>query len=515
MALDITVSGRGQREKETPGLEFGALLVLDWQEFFVSPSSRGFVPAAASADRRLRSLVAAFKDAGRPVIATCHGHTAGDGGPFLNFYSKLIYMDDPLAKLAPWLGEASPEVLWKDTYSAFQSSPLAESLISRGVKTVYIAGLQTDKCVVANALAAFDSGFDVVVVRDACATRSLARQEQALALLSRSCARVVTTAELLPGFVFEVENPVGPLGEVELAIIGAGPAGLSAFLQARRLGLDPVVVERGRPGGSVWAARRVDNFIAGPGISGPALAESMAAQATAAGLSLRQGRVTALRYISPDVGGAIPGSWSIEEEVGAPWASRAVILAVGQEPLLPEPVNPLIGKPYLLLPGGFVPGDWKEKTVLVLGGGDVALDQAMLLSECGANVEVRSRGEVRALGDLRREAGAMGISIEEGWSITDVSDEGQLLVRFRDAGSREAVREADAILVCCGKVPAPPQIVAGGPEACPFGDLVGSLSPLPGLFLAGDLWRGRGRQIAIAAGDGCGAALAAARYLSR
>jgi nicotinamidase-related amidase len=174
-----------------------ALLVLDWQLFFVSPDSPARIPEAAAAGTEIETLVDRFLAAGRPVFATRHGHPRGESGPFLRFYGRLLFEDDPLAELAPFLaGRGGVRVIPKSTYSAFASSALSQVLGREGVESLVLAGCQTDKCVLANALAAFDSGFDVSVVREACAARSLDRRGAAFELMERSCATLASAAEI-------------------------------------------------------------------------------------------------------------------------------------------------------------------------------------------------------------------------------------------------------------------------------------------------------------------------------
>jgi len=182
---------------EIQNLSNAALLVLDWQLFFVSPESPAYLPDALGIEGNVCALVDSFLAARKRVVATRHGHARDGCGPFLEFYGKLLYEDDPLAELAPFLRDRlSIRTIRKDTYSAFASSDLAEKLKAGGVETLVIAGLQTDKCIVANALAAFDRGFRVVVAEDACVARDRERHLGALRLLERSCARVATAREI-------------------------------------------------------------------------------------------------------------------------------------------------------------------------------------------------------------------------------------------------------------------------------------------------------------------------------
>lgn len=178
-------------------LKNAALLVVDWQLFFVSPKSPAFLSEAVEAEGAVRALVDAFLSTGRRVIATRHGHLRGDCGPFLGFYGRLLYAEDPLSELARFLGErAGIRTVPKRTYSVFASSDLARELEAEGIRALVIAGLQTDRCVAANALAAFDLGLGVVVVADACAARTRERHLGAIGLLERSCAAIASTGQI-------------------------------------------------------------------------------------------------------------------------------------------------------------------------------------------------------------------------------------------------------------------------------------------------------------------------------
>ena len=179
------------------GLGNAALLIVDWQLFFVSPSSPACLKDAALAEPNVEALVNSFLEAGMPVFATRHGHARENKGPFLNFYVRLLDRDDPMAALAPFLKEREGVcTVEKQTYSAFASSRLAGEFTARGIELVVIAGLQTDKCVLANALAAFDLGFRVIVASDACVARERGRHESALKIIERSCAAIASTREI-------------------------------------------------------------------------------------------------------------------------------------------------------------------------------------------------------------------------------------------------------------------------------------------------------------------------------
>ena len=496
-------------ERNLPAIERSALLVLDWQTFFVSPDSPAFIPSAPLAEPNLIALVEAFLAAGRPVFATRHAHTSEDHGAFERFYGRVIRKEDPLSELAPFLKERRGiRFLVKRTYSAFASTRLAGDFRSLGVRTLVIAGTQTDKCVVANALAAFDLGFDVLVATDACAARSEERHREALRLIERSCAVLASSRDLCSGARkagTRVPDSRPRAFDAELLIAGAGPAGLAAFIQARREGLNPIVVEPSAPGGALRAGRRIENFPGTGACPGPALADRMARHAEAAGLTVLRDRVVSLRE---------GGGWRVSLASGRFLRCRAVILAVGQEPVVPESLAPLRDAGMLLIPGAFDPEKWRGKLLLVIGGGDAAFDQALLLLDHGASPEIICRSEPRALPVLRAEAEERGIRIKAHLVPLSSSAGPRPQVTFSGGASSSPVTlEADAVLVAVGKRPSPPEAEGYDGERLDWPALTPGVALPAGLFLAGDVWRGDLRQAAVAAGDGCAAAIAASRYL--
>ena len=290
----------------------------------------------------------------------------------------------------------------------------------------------------------------------------------------------------------------------DLVIVGAGPAGLSAFVQARRQGLRPLVVESQEPGGAVRAGRRVENY---PGIaacSGPDLAGRMTAQAEGLGLGILRDRVESL--LAGD-------AWALQLASGRRLSARAVILATGQKHQIPDSLRPLREAGSLISPGAFDPKDWRGRRVLVVGGGDVAFDQALLLRDHGAAPEIVCRSRPRALPALQREARDCGIAVRSGYAPVRSSGGPPPCVTFANTQnpSDNVELDAECVLVAVGKRPDPPDVFRGDGRRIKIG---ARPAPHAGLFLAGDLWRGNVRQAAVAAGDGCAAAIAVFTYLA-
>ena len=283
----------------------------------------------------------------------------------------------------------------------------------------------------------------------------------------------------------------------DLVIVGAGPAGLSAFLQASRLGLRPMVVEERGPGGALKAGRRIENYPGVPTCSGIDLARRMTAQAEAIGLELRRGRVTAL---------VASRAWCLRLASGGTIDSRTVILATGQKPVVCDPLKPLQDAGDLLLPGAFNPLSWTGRKILVVGGGDVAFDQALLLLDHGSRPEIVCRSRPRALPALQEEARARGLTVRVGCSprVSCPGPPPSVIFTRSMAQEKPLCLEAEAVLAAVGRIPDLPRVI---------GPAVDNHKPPPGLFLAGDVGHRNGRQAVVAAGEGCAAALSAFQYL--
>lgn len=180
-------------------LEGTALLVIDIQAFYFPSGMVPLVePEAASANAH--RLVELFRAAGRPVIHVQHlpkDVTAPDPtgiGPQYRFHPDVL----------PTAGEV---VIGKHHANSFRDTELLTTLRSLGVTRLVVCGMQTHMCVEAAVRAAADLGFEVVVARDACATRALTHDgvevpaaqvhAAALAAMASSYATVVSTAELM------------------------------------------------------------------------------------------------------------------------------------------------------------------------------------------------------------------------------------------------------------------------------------------------------------------------------
>jgi bifunctional isochorismate lyase / aryl carrier protein len=176
-----------------------ALLLIDLQRAFTSPTERTFLPAAAALLPRVKRLLAAWRARGGMVVVTQHGHrSARSAGMMGRFYASVIVRGSPAAALAEEvLPKAGELLVHKHTYDAFHHTRLERALRARGIEQVLIAGVLTHLCCETTARSAFVRGFEVYVVADGTATRSERLQLGSLLAVADGFGRVVDTKEVL------------------------------------------------------------------------------------------------------------------------------------------------------------------------------------------------------------------------------------------------------------------------------------------------------------------------------
>ena len=279
-------------------------------------------------------------------------------------------------------------------------------------------------------------------------------------------------------------------------IIGAGPAGLAAALEAARHGLSVEVYEAARPGGQALAANLVENFPGFPdGIAGRDLMSRWVEHVDRRGIRIVLDRVESLR-IEKGLFTAKTGRGKAK--------GRSAIVAVG---LTPKKLG-IPGERELTGHRLFSYVDpttlmHADKRVVIIGGGDVAFDMALGFAASAESVKIVMRGGsptcTRSLFERAVEA---DIEIAARHEVTSISEDSYGASLALSCGDKQRRIDADIIVSCIGKEP-----------MVDFLDR--SLAKgAPGLFIAGDLRHGRQCHISMAAGDGTAAALAAAEYLN-
>jgi len=302
------------------------------------------------------------------------------------------------------------------------------------------------------------------------------------------------------------------MSDLDLVVIGAGVAGLTAAIFAARHGLKVAVVERMAPGGQIVNADVIENFPGFPsGIGGHELGPLIAEHAEAAGAELALDAVEAIELAGHD---------RIVRGAAATWRARAVILAAGSTPrALGIPGEERLrgkGVSHCATCDGPL---FAAQDVGVIGGGDSALDEALVLARHAARVMVFHRGAnldaQRALQD--RAAATRNIEICLGASVEEILGQAAVTgVRLRTAGA-PASRTLDlrGIFIQVGLEPNT-QFLRGMLKLDPMGHIETDImlrTSVEGIFAAGDIRAHSVAQLAAAAGDGATAALAAFRYL--
>jgi len=293
------------------------------------------------------------------------------------------------------------------------------------------------------------------------------------------------------------------LRQEKIAIIGAGPAGAAAAVQLRRMGRDPLVFERGRPGGLLRSANLVENYPGFPdGIAGRELAELI-------GKHLERFRV---RIINEEVAGMDyrGGRFVLKHHSGVCMAGR-VILSAGTVPRDDHGIE-VSGRAADLI--FHSPESIREGTdTVIIGAGDAAFDYALNLAPRNRVLILGRSDKPRALKVLvERAEENQRIDYFSNAGVSDIeSENGELFLRLKDpcglqfpepfdAGAGNKVR-ADNALFATGRSP------ATGFLSDKLLELSRRLENEGKLFFAGDIRGGRCRQAAVAAGDGLRAAM--------
>ncbi len=304
----------------------------------------------------------------------------------------------------------------------------------------------------------------------------------------------------------------------DIVIIGGGPAGLTAALYACRARMKTILIERVLCGGQVLIADTIENYPGFPeGIKGPDLAEWMTKQAGRFGLEIRT--VEAKRIISKKNEKEL---FSIELSEGPMLRAGAVIIATGARwRSLDVPGEKELsgrGVSYCATCDGPL---FKGKDVVVVGGGDTALEDAIFLTKFADKVTiVHRKDKLRATKILQERAFAnkkiemrLGVTCAEIFGKTRVE-----AVKVRTVKTdEEKTLKADGVFVLIGLLPNS-DIVKGIINLCPKGYVLTDeemKASVDGIFACGDVRMKSLRQVVTATGDGAIAATSAGHYVER
>jgi len=299
----------------------------------------------------------------------------------------------------------------------------------------------------------------------------------------------------------------------DLIIIGGGPAGLTAGIYAMRAALKTVLIEKGVHGGQVTLSDEVENWPGTESIGGAELSMKFARHAESYGLEM----------LSKEVEAVEPGLeyHTVRMAGGDALRAYAVILSTGGSPrklsIPGEDTNYGKGVSYCATCDGFF---FKDKTVVVAGGGDTAAEEALYLAKLTKQVYIAHRRDALRAGMLLQQRIKDECKIEMLWNtvLTAIKDSigGVCAVDLKDTQTGEKRELAtDGVFIFIGFDPNN-QLVPAGTKMNANGYVITDEkceTNIPGIFAVGDLKEKYARQIVTAAADGATAALAAAHFV--
>src|ERR1700724_2092263 len=304
----------------------------------------------------------------------------------------------------------------------------------------------------------------------------------------------------------------------KVVIIGSGPAGYTAAVYAARAMLDPVLIQGIEPGGQLTITTDVENY---PGfaevIQGPWLMEQMAKQAEHVGTQLVADHVIRVDLsVRP---------FALDCDSGDRYLSDSIIIATGAQARWLELPSEQKFKGYGVSACATCDGFfYRGKEVLVIGGGNTAVEEALFLTNFASKVTVVHRRDSLRAEKILQDRLFKHPKIEVVWDTTldDVrggENPGHVThVRLQNVKTGVvSERTVDGIFIAIGHAPAT-ELVAGQVEMKPTGYIKtaphSTATSVPGLFAAGDVADEVYLEAVTAAGLGCMAALEAERFLA-
>lgn len=302
----------------------------------------------------------------------------------------------------------------------------------------------------------------------------------------------------------------------ELVIVGSGPAGLTAALYAARADLNPLVFEGPEPGGQLMQTTDVDNYPGYPeGVLGPKMMQDFREQAERFGADCRYGMVTNIEF------GKRPYKLTVDEETDIFAKSLIVSTGASAKWLGLESEQRLRGKGVsacATCDGAF----FRNQHVIVVGGGDTAMEEATFLTKFASKVTVlHRRKELRASKALQNRAFSDD-KIEFMWDtelkevLGDEVVDGVRVIN-NESGEVTTLNDVTGVFIAIGHKPNTDlfkEVLTTDEVGYIITKGESTATDLEGIFASGDAMDPVYRQAVTAAGTGCRAALDAERFLA-
>jgi thioredoxin reductase (NADPH) len=311
---------------------------------------------------------------------------------------------------------------------------------------------------------------------------------------------------------------MGKTTHAKLVIIGSGPAGYTAAIYAARAMLEPMLIQGAQPGGQMTITTDVENY---PGfadvIQGPWLMEQMQKQAEHVGTRMITDHVRKADLARPP--------FRLECDSGDVYLAEALILATGAQArwldLPSEQKFKGYGVSACATCDGFF---YRGKEVIVVGGGNTAVEEALFLTNFATQVTVVHRRDSFRAEKIMQDRLFKNPKISVLWDtvLEDVRGTDDPLkvkgVVLRNVKTGALTEKAvDGVFIAIGHTPAS-ELVTGQLDTKPSGYVItapySTATSVPGVFAAGDVTDDVYRQAVTAAGQGCMAALEAERFIA-
>ena len=298
----------------------------------------------------------------------------------------------------------------------------------------------------------------------------------------------------------------------KVIIIGSGPAGLTAAVYAARANLAPIVFAGHMYGGQLMLTTEVENYPGFPdGIMGPELMEAFRAQAERFGSTIHNVDVTGVDLRRrPFVVRTFEDEYTADSVIVATGASARWLNIPGEARLRGRGVSTCA-----TCDGAF----FREKHIVVVGGGDSAMEEALFLTRFGRKVTVVHRREALRASKIMADRALHHEKIEFIWNTAVeevIGEDNTTALRLKNlATGEESTLPADALFIAIGHDPNT-AIFKDQLELDKAGYIMsedGVRTNLEGVFVAGDVYDIRYKQAVTAAGSGCKAAIDVEKYL--